>query len=338
MTATYEDLGNEGTYELPVQVVKCRKSHIKNRAYEMTVSDVNGTEFEFIVWEKSTLGSSYEWKEGCWYRLSGISANVWPAGTLIHGTSRLKINRLERGGEENRVEILYMTDSHLGKTTHGYGRNTWSVSPEAGFSDAIDYAVNRNVNAVVHGGDLYHNSKTGITDEDVTLCREKLSDLFVHNIPFYYIYGNHEREAGRREMEELVEDGIATHLSSRPEIISDTVSIYGVDHQYEWTGFELERPPSAVPTVLFIHQSVSPFTAKKNPDCSFRDLMNTSNVPIDLTITGHVHTRKETTVGRHRGLSGGSTGALGDTKGGLQPSVEMISVKGGDVTVQQHHL
>jgi hypothetical protein len=337
---TYRDLGEEGHYEITVRVRNCSEANVENRAYELSVEDIEGTRFQFIVWESSEQGRDYNWEEGSWYRLSGVTANKWPSGTVPHGTSSLGIEYLGSQRDGGQAQILYLTDTHLGKTTHSYKGKSWAVSPEQGFRTAINRAISKNVDAVIHGGDLFHNPGDGITEKEISVCRECLTSLAEAGIPFYFIYGNHERQAGRRVMERFVDESLAVHLGPRYEMIENALALYGIDHRSEWSDFvlDLESPPEEAETMLCVHQSIAPFTESKDPDCSLEGLRAAANIPMDLIVTGHVHNRSECDLGEFRGLSGGATTRVGETRDDLHPSVELISTEEGQIEFQQQFL
>lgn len=340
MVTTYRGLGEDGHYEIIVRVRNRSEAQKENRTYELSLEDVEGTRFQFIVWASSEQGTNCDWKEGCWYRLSGVTANVWPSGTVPHGTSSLDVEYLGPQRNNLQANILYLTDSHLGKTSHSYGKSSWSVSPENGFHRAIEIATSRDIDAVIHGGDIFHNSGDGIGTEEIDTCRKGLDALAESGIPFYFIYGNHERQAGRRVMDRFIDDRLAEQLGPRYEAIKDTVAVYGIDHQSDWTDFvpDFERASDDMSMILFVHQSVYPFTESKNPDCSLRTLREEVNIPVDLIVTGHVHTRLEEQLGESHGLSGGATARLGESRTDLQPSVELISIGDGEPDVQRKYL
>ncbi|WP_353634487.1 metallophosphoesterase [Halobacterium sp. NMX12-1] len=306
----------------------------------MSVEDIQGTRFQVIIWSSSEEGKNCDWKEGHWYRLSGVTANEWPSGTVPHGTSSLGVDHLGQKWNRETVELLYLTDSHLGKTTHSYGGSSWSVSPATGFSEAIKQAIRLDVDAVVHGGDLFHNPGGGIDSEDVSTCREKLTALAEAGIPFYFIYGNHERQAGRQIMERFADNSLAVHLGPRYEMIGDMLAVYGIDHQSDWTDFvpDVEQAPDDVPSMLCVHQSLDPFTESVNPDCSVQDLKEDVDTPIDLLVTGHVHTRSKCRIDKLQAFAGGSTARLGESRDSLSPSVELISVTDRSLNVKRKPL
>lgn len=220
MDTTYDDLTKGRKHEIVVQVLECKPASRSKRAYELTVEDINGTDFDLVIWEKSNVGRATDWSEGVWYRLGGITVNEWDFGKVAHGTSELTVEQIGHRPPHTPTNIVYGTDSHLGKSIHSYGKGSWTVNPEDGFSAMVDYAVDNDVDAVVHGGDLFHNPGSGIDEGDILSCQILLHELANSGIPFYFIYGNHERDAGRQVMQELINDGLATHLEPVIETIS----------------------------------------------------------------------------------------------------------------------
>lgn len=334
MPTTYGDLDEKGKHSIVVRVRDCSPATVAKRAFELTVEDQEGTRFPVIVWEKSEEGRTYDWKEGHWYRLGGVSAKNWPSGTVVHGASDLTIEHLGTRQGTAHADILYLTDSHLGKHRHGYGQMSWPVSPADGFRAAIDTAIEENVDAVVHGGDIFHNPGSGIGEEEKAFCREQLIRLAESGIPFYFIYGNHERDAGRRVMDRLVADSLAVHLGPHYESIGGAFALYGIDNHSTWSQslLNLQPAPEELTPVLFVHQSVAPFTGKKNPDCQLRDIYTGADVSLDVIAVGHTHTRVEKSIHEMQGLSGGATAQVGDSPEALSPSVELISTPGPSVT------
>lgn len=214
------------------------------------------------------------------------------------------------------------------------------MSPDTGFCEAIKQAIRLDVAAVVHGGDLFHNPGSGIDSEDVSTCREELTALAEAGIPFYFIYGNHERQAGRQVMERFVDDSLAVHLGPRYEMIGDMLAVYGIDHQSDWTDFVpvVEQAPENMQSMLCVHQSLDPFTESVDPDCSVQDLKEDVDTPVDIIVTGHVHTRSKCRIDTLQAFAGGSTARLGESCDSLSPSVEIISVTNGSLNVKRKHL
>jgi exonuclease SbcD len=338
MENVYADIRKKQHIDITVKVMSCRSGAGSRRAFEMTVEDVEGTQFTFTVWTKSKNGRDYHWQEGHWYRLHSAYGEVWPAGRELHGTSKLEIEHKGVRPNERRAKLLYLTDTHLGKETGGYKNNSWTIDTVAGFNAAIDIAIEQRVDAVVHTGDVFHNdTKNGISDEVEEACHDALTELANAEIPFYYIYGNHAGKTGRVCLERFSDAGLATHLRSRPVVIGDAVALYGVDHQKSWDSGQLgfERPPSEVMTLLCMHQSVAPLTGNSQPDCHLQDILEESTTTIDALALGHLHTKAEKTLNNCTAFCGGATERL---TGDLSPSVETISVENGAIHRKRHPL
>jgi len=336
VVTTYDDLGDDGTFEFLVRLRDYSISTIENRAYELSLEDVTGTRFQLIVWEKATAAKDYQWEPGQWYRLGGVTANEWPSGTVAHGATQLTIEEAS-GPATEPTTILYLTDSHLGKTTHTYQGKTWAVTPSEGFQAAIDMAIENAVTAVVHGGDCFHNAGEGIGDAETKECRDALTRLAEAGIPFYFIHGNHEEEAGKRVFQRLCDDTLATKLGSRYEVIGNTVALYGIDHQRKFSEYvyDFESSAEGLQNILCMHQSLAPFTASSNPDTRLEEVKANAGIPLELVITGHVHTRKAQLTGAQCGIAGGATANVGATETDLSRSVEMISANEEKITVQR---
>jgi predicted phosphodiesterase len=332
---TFEDLDGDGTYELLVRLERVTVPPISNRAYELQLVDTDGTQFQLIVWESAAAAEAYDWQPGEWYRLGGVTANEWATETVPHGTATLTIEPATDPGCPSPTSVLYVTDSHLGKTTHGWKGHVWSVAPTDGFAAAIETAIEHSVAAVVHGGDLFHNPREGIGADDIATVRAGLEELDQKGIPFYFIYGNHERQSGREVMERFCSDGLAVHLGSQFETLDHSVAVSGIDHRRDFAAseFDFETPPRDHQSIVFLHQSMAPFSGGQDPDTSLETVAAELGMSVDLVVTGHTHTRSDQTVREQRGLAGGATARLGDTKSALAPSAELLTVRDGALTV-----
>ena len=221
MENTYADIRKKQHLEITVKVVTCRRGSDSRRAFEMTVEDVEGTSFSFTVWSKSSNGRDYPWKEGHWYRLHSAYGEVWPAGRKLHGTKKLEIEHKGVRRTNRQAKLCYLTDTHLGKQIGGYNTKTGELDTVGGFIAATDVAIKHDVDAVVHTGDVFHNDTTnGIPESIEEACQNGLTELADAGIAFYFIYGNHARKQGRVCLEQFCDEGLATHLRSRPAMES----------------------------------------------------------------------------------------------------------------------
>lgn len=95
----------------------------------------------------------------------------------------------------SKIEFVHLADTHLGYRQYGlderfkdWGRATKQI---------IDYAVEKDVDAVVHAGDLFNSNKA---DQDALLqAIQILAPLKENDIPLLVIEGNHDRKRGRQK-------------------------------------------------------------------------------------------------------------------------------------------
>ncbi|WP_082230517.1 metallophosphoesterase family protein [Haloprofundus marisrubri] len=241
--------------------------------------------------------------------------------------------RMESEGQQaNQTSILHMTDSHLGKKKAGSGRYQRSINCAAGFEEAVALALSRDVDAVVHTGDLFHNDRHGITDSTAKACRRQLKKLRSASIPFYYILGNHERDEGTTLLKRYQSSGLVSHLSCSPTVVGDSVALYGVDFTRadDWNSSMLDMDPCGQSNVLLtLHQSVEPYSPSENAIGTIRRILRQASsqngFKFDALALGHLHKQFEKEVENCVAVCGGSTAPIGYRKSDLKPSVGIFS-------------
>ncbi|KAB1184813.1 MULTISPECIES: metallophosphoesterase [Haloferax] len=241
--------------------------------------------------------------------------------------------------------VLQMTDSHLGKTNAGSKRYKRTVDCVPGFKRAIEFAVAKDVDAVFHSGDLFHNDRHGISESLSSTCRKQLSYLRSANIPFYYILGNHERKEGTEILKTYERDGLATHLSTTPTKVGKHLDLYGVDftRQSEWEAALLKGSPSNNQySILTLHQSVQPYSLSDRAIGTVNDVLRWAReycgVNFDVLALGHLHKQIEEDTDGCTVVCGGSTAPIGYKKSALSPSVGLFSASSSGLSYQRHHL
>lgn len=127
---TYRDLGEEGHYEITVRVRNCSEANVENRAYELSVEDIEGTRFQFIVWESSEQGREYNWKKAVGIvsaELLPISGHREPYHTELH---RSVLNILDHNVTEDKpkfsISQIRISEKRLIVTKHWCSVNTAS--------------------------------------------------------------------------------------------------------------------------------------------------------------------------------------------------------------------
>jgi len=161
------------------------------------------------------------------------------------------------------IRILHTADTHLGYTQYysEVRRKDFFKAFEIVINDAIDMQVD----AVVHAGDLFDSRNP--TLEDILETISILFKLKACEIPFFGIVGNHESKQNKQWLDLFEKMELAIRLSKKPQILRGT-AIYGIDSVprskiplFDYSGFE--APDSSLPEnckkLLVMHQIIQPF-------------------------------------------------------------------------------
>ncbi|ELZ58812.1 DNA double-strand break repair protein Mre11 [Haloferax sp. ATCC BAA-644] len=178
---------------------------------------------------------------------------------------------------------------HTGDTHIGY-QQYHSPERRQDFLDAFERvvadALDGDVDAVVHAGDLYHDRRPELPDLLGTLAAlRRLDDA---GIPFLAIVGNHESTRGGQWLDLFERLGLATRLGRGPHVVGD-VAFYGLDHVPRSRRDELDYqfdPADAERAVLVAHGLFTPFA---HADWETETVLAESNVDFDAVLLGDNH-------------------------------------------------
>jgi len=119
---------------------------------------------------------------------------------------------------------------HTGDTHIGYAQYHSPVRRQDfldAFAAVIDDAIDGDVDAVIHAGDLFHDRRPELPDLMGTISvLRRLDDA---GIPFLAVVGNHESTRGGQWLDLFERLGLATRLGDEPIVVGDT-AFYGLDH------------------------------------------------------------------------------------------------------------
>ena len=178
---------------------------------------------------------------------------------------------------------------HTGDTHIGY-RQYHSPERRADFLDAFERvvadAVEADVDAVVHAGDLFHDRRPDLPDLLGVLSA--LRDLDDAGVPFLAVVGNHESTRGGQWLDLFESLGLATRLDAEPTAVGDT-AFYGLDHVPESRRDELAyefAPHDAGTAALVSHGLFEPFSYA---DWDTETVLRESTVDFDAVLLGDNH-------------------------------------------------
>ncbi|MDY6776052.1 MAG: DNA repair exonuclease [Halobacteria archaeon] len=228
------------------------------------------------------------------------------------------------------VDILHLSDTHLGYRQYRSDLRRQDFTDA--FEEAVEVAVERDVDAVVHTGDLFDSRDPSLTD--LTDCIDVLRTLRQEGIPFYGIVGNHERKIDRQWLDLLERTGVAERLSKNPVVLGDEVAVYGIDSvsrvSWDSADLEIQETDDDLYRLVCMHQLLHPPVPEILSDHDTRDVIERLGVEIDGLALGDYHEAVSATVGDVEVWYAGSTERV--SSGETQPRrVHLLSFDGGEM-------
>ncbi|WP_066412495.1 DNA double-strand break repair protein Mre11 [Halorubrum aethiopicum] len=179
---------------------------------------------------------------------------------------------------------------HTGDTHVGYQQYHSPVRRQDfldAFGAVVDDAVDDDVDAVVHAGDLFHDRRPELPDLMGTIAvLRRLADA---GIPFLAVVGNHESTRGGQWLDLFERLGLATRLGDAPTVVGD-VAFYGLDHVPVSRRDDLKydfEPHDADYAALVAHGLFEPFA---HADWDTETVLAESDVDFDAMLLGDNHT------------------------------------------------
>lgn len=194
---------------------------------------------------------------------------------------------------QGQTEILHFSDSHLGSTIIDEEDYSMDHPCLASFHQAIELAIERNVDAVLNTGDLFHNDRRGIPEAVEEAAAGAFQRLANASIPLYSITGNHERKAGREILARFEREGLVTRLSESAVAVGDGIALYGRDfakaEEWQSSQWSPRRCQDARFGIVAVHQSITPFSPAERAECSTEDINSMAGSQIHAVAAGHLH-------------------------------------------------
>ncbi|MBP1923145.1 DNA repair exonuclease SbcCD nuclease subunit [Halorubrum alkaliphilum] len=189
------------------------------------------------------------------------------------------------------TRVIHTGDTHIGyQQYHSPDRRQDFLDA---FDAVVDDAVDDDVDAVVHAGDLFHDRRPELPDLMGTISvLRRLDDA---GIPFLAVVGNHESTRGGQWLDLFERLGLATRLGREPVVVGDT-AFYGLDHVPVSRRDELEyafEPHDADYATLVAHGLFEPFA---HADWDTETVLEESDVAFDAMLLGDNHKPDRATV------------------------------------------
>ena len=182
------------------------------------------------------------------------------------------------------TRVLHTGDTHIGyRQYHSPERRADFLRA---FRRVVEDAIEDDVDAVVHAGDLFHDRRPALADIHGTI--EVLRELRRADIPLYAVVGNHERTRGQQWLDLFETLGLATRLGRRPAVVGD-VALYGLDFVPRSRRDDLDydfADHDAGHAALVAHGLFEPFA---HADWDTAEVLDAATVAFDAVLLGDNH-------------------------------------------------
>lgn len=188
--------------------------------------------------------------------------------------------------------VIHTADTHLGYKQ--YHRSERVADFADAFTQVIDTAINENIDAVIHAGDLFHDSRPNTST--ILTAFQQLRRLNNHDIPFLMVVGNHEDTHESQWADIFEEMNLGTRLGKDPITVDDT-AFYGIDYvpttrraqlDYQFTDHNADY------AALIAHGGFQPLSM--HDDWNAEHVLGKSNISFDAFLLGDDHTPKTETI------------------------------------------
>jgi len=182
------------------------------------------------------------------------------------------------------TRVIHTGDTHIGyQQYHVPERRQDFLSA---FHDVVRDAIDDDVSAVVHAGDLFHDRRPTLSDIMGTL--DVLETLADADIPFLAVVGNHEAKRDAQWLDLYASLGLATRLDDEPTVVGNT-AFYGLDFVPRSKRDDLDydfAPHDVEHAALVTHGLFQPFDYG---DWDASEVLAESSVEFDALLLGDNH-------------------------------------------------
>lgn len=197
------------------------------------------------------------------------------------------------------IELYHISDTHLGRRQ--YKSDIRKKDFGRAFDQVIQDAIDNQVDAVIHTGDLFDSPNPGTTA--ISQVMKPLRRLDDHNIPFLGIVGNHERKMKEQWLNIFSElENIHRLGTDAYEITTEdtNIGIYGVDaiRKPRWDSkeFKLQNPEKYENTLLCMHELFVELVPPTKADYEIQSVLDRLNFVPNAIALGDYHAPAETEI------------------------------------------
>ena len=194
----------------------------------------------------------------------------------------------------DEIRIIHTGDTHLGyRQYHSEERRQDFMGA---FGTVIDDAIEMQVDAVIHAGDLFDSRNP--TLEDILETMQLFSRLKEAGIPLLAIVGNHESKQNTQWLDLYGSMGLVTRLGATPYILKN-IAIYGIDSVsksriplFDYSVFQ-DTATDSDHNILVMHQMMKPFPFG---EWDVKEVLDALPFNVDVVLLGDNHKHEITKV------------------------------------------
>ncbi|WP_276270872.1 DNA double-strand break repair protein Mre11 [Haloarcula litorea] len=182
------------------------------------------------------------------------------------------------------TRVIHTGDTHVGYQQYHVPERRQDFLDA--FRQVVHDAIEDDVAAVVHAGDLFHDRRPTLSDIMGTLS--VLEELAAADVPFLAVVGNHEAKRDAQWLDLYESLGLATRLGDEPTVVGDT-AFYGLDFVPRSRRDDLDyefAPHDADHAALVTHGLFQPFDYG---DWDAAEVLDEATVDFDAMLLGDNH-------------------------------------------------
>lgn len=211
------------------------------------------------------------------------------------------------------VTLFHIGDTHLGyrnRAKPGGGGNTnWVDKADSleAFQMVVQRAIKEDIDAVVHTGDIFDHD---VDQNTLRRAKSSLRSLADNGIQFYFILGDHDRQATGGEipgaqnavsdLESLCESGTITYCASSEIWVKEkNIALFGVDatdigfeeiqegytlNSWSPKDLDFDLPQTSESNILCLHEPHGKMSLSE-----VIEVADSQGRPLDLILLGHEH-------------------------------------------------
>lgn len=333
---TVDDLSPK--QELPepmtVTVTDVNRNAGRSRRAWVELEDSVGTSLYLVDYEGANI--SINWTRDFQYRISRCRVNKGRDGYKICLESSKKTEIEELGPVEDIRKILIIGDTHVGRSRHPGDRKP--IDPVGCFRKAVKYGISHEVDAVIHVGDVFHD--TADYTHTAVVSTKIMQPLKQADIPFCYVEGNHECEPGNRLLTNTNEYNII-NLGTTGTVIAPGIRAYGINH-HEMGNIprgEVQFSPSKDDfSILVLHQTLKQLSGAGSKSVDLNWIANHTAGKFNYVISGHHHDAKWKSWKGIPIMYPGATARLSKNSNPIDKVAWLLEIENGTVSRKRYDI